>query len=165
MNTVLVHTAAVWFMTGSIWTMQVLNHPVLPRVGSEAFVGYETAHNRRFLAVIGPGVGVAALATILLLVAKPTELSWWSPAAAAVLLVSIIALTVKYQAPAHARLASGFDAATHATLGQQLGTYRRLDPARLLQPSRARHPRRTPVSHPSRRGRSGGSLPSASYFR
>ena len=96
MNTVLVRTAAVWFMNASIWTMQVLNHPLLPRVGSEAFVGYETAHNRRFLAVIGPGVGVAAPGSILLLVAKPTELSWWSPAAAAVLLVSIIALTVKY---------------------------------------------------------------------
>lgn len=40
---VLVHAAAVWFMTGVIWTMQVLNYPLLARVGADSFTGYEQA--------------------------------------------------------------------------------------------------------------------------
>jgi hypothetical protein len=87
----LVQTVAVWFMTGTVWTMQVLDYPLLAKVGADAVPAYETAHNRRFVRVVGP-------------------------VAAAVLLVVVIVSTARFQAPAHARLARGFDAATHAGL-------------------------------------------------
>ena len=44
----LLETAATTFMAGVLWTMQLLNYPLLALVGRDAFVGYESAHNRRF---------------------------------------------------------------------------------------------------------------------
>jgi hypothetical protein len=113
---VLVHTAAVWFMAGSIWTMQILNYPLLDRVGRDALAGYETAHNRRFVAVVGPGAGLALLTTVVLLVARPAGVGVALPITSAALQVVVLGVTARYQAPAHARLATGFDAATHVTL-------------------------------------------------
>ena len=40
-------TAATIFMASVLWTMQVLDYPLLALVGRDAFVGYETAHNHR----------------------------------------------------------------------------------------------------------------------
>lgn len=113
---VLTHAAAVWFMTGVIWTMQVLNYPLLARVGADTFTDYEQAHNARFARVVGPGVGVTTLATVGLLLAKPTALDWATPIAAAVLLAVIVASTLAFQAPAHTRLADGYDRNVHARL-------------------------------------------------
>ncbi len=96
---VLVHAVAVWFMTGSIWTMQVLNYPLLARVGQTAFPGYEQAHNTRFVRVVGPGVAITAVATVGLMLFKPTELSWITPAIAVVLLAVIVISTILLQAP------------------------------------------------------------------
>jgi len=36
-------TAATIFMAGVLWTMQLLNYPLLALVGAEAFPGYEAA--------------------------------------------------------------------------------------------------------------------------
>lgn len=116
MTILLVQTAAVWFMTGTIWTMQVLNYPLLAKVGTDAVPAYETAHNRRFIGVVGPPTAVAVVTTVLLLTVGPDELGWVGPVAAAVLLVVVIVSTARFQAPAHGRLAQGFDAATHAGL-------------------------------------------------
>lgn len=113
---VLMHAAAVWFMTGVIWTMQLLNYPLLARVGTDSFTDYERGHNARFVRVVGPGAGATTLATIGLLLAKPAELDWAAPIAAAVLLGVVIVSTVVLQAPAHTRLADGFDANVHARL-------------------------------------------------
>lgn len=116
MTIILVQMAATWFMAGSIWTMQVLNYPLLARIGPESFTGYETAHNRRFALVVIPGVAVTAVTTVLLLVTRPAPLDWTGPVLAAVLLVAIIVMTALFQAPAHARLARGFDPPTHRSL-------------------------------------------------
>lgn len=113
---VLTHAVAVWFTTGVIWTLQVLNYPLLARVGADSFTGYEQAHNARFASVVGPGVGVTTLATAGLLVAKPAALDWAAPILAAALLVVVIASTVVLQAPAHTRLADGFDPNVHTRL-------------------------------------------------
>ena len=63
----LVETAAAIFVSGVLWTMQLLNYPLLALVGREAFTGYESAHNRRFGLVVFPGVLAALAATIGLL--------------------------------------------------------------------------------------------------
>jgi hypothetical protein len=42
----LIETAAPLVMSGGLWTMQILNYPLLAQVGWEAFPSYETAHNR-----------------------------------------------------------------------------------------------------------------------
>jgi hypothetical protein len=33
----LVQTAASWYSTGFIWTMQLLNYPLLARIGPDSF--------------------------------------------------------------------------------------------------------------------------------
>ena len=113
---VLVHAAAVWFMTGVIWTMQVLHYPLLARVRADSFTGYEQAHNARFARVVGPSVSVTALTTVGLLLAKPAELGWAAPITVILLLTVVIASTILVQAPAHARLARRFDPVLHSRL-------------------------------------------------
>jgi len=56
----LLETAATIFLAGVLWTMQLLNCPLLALVGTEAFPGYEAAHNLRFALVVVPGVLAAA---------------------------------------------------------------------------------------------------------
>lgn len=112
----LVQTAAVWFMVGSVATMQVLNCPLLARVGRDAFVDYETAHNRRFGIVVVPGVVITVVTLVALLVAPPAGVGRVLPAVGVVVLVVIVVLTAVFQAPAHQRLARGFDADVLARL-------------------------------------------------
>lgn len=73
---VLVHAAAVWFMTGVIFT------------------GDEQAHNARFARVVGPASPSRRSPPVGLILAKPTELNWAAPATAAILLTGIVISTV-----------------------------------------------------------------------
>lgn len=113
---VLAQTAAAWYGAGFIWTMQMLNYPLLSRVGEPSFSAYETAHNQRFVVVVAPGVVVALVTTVLLFFVRPPAIPIAAPIASATLIVAIIVSTVLFQAPAHGRLAAGFDATVHATL-------------------------------------------------
>lgn len=113
---VLLEAAATLFMAGVLWTMQVLNYPLLSLVGREAFPAYEGRHNHRFGLVVFPGVLLALLAAIGLLIARPDRLPIWGPAGEVALLVVIIVSTATLQAPQHGRLAAGFDAAAHRLL-------------------------------------------------
>ena len=113
---VLLEAAATLFMAGVLWTMQVLNYPLLSLVGREAFPAYEGRHNHRFGLVVFPGVLLALLAAIGLLIVRPDGLPIWAPAGEVLLLVVIIVSTATLQAPQHGRLAAGFDAAAHQFL-------------------------------------------------
>jgi|GEM_PF-3925752 len=59
-------------MASALWTMQLLNCPLLALVGSDAFPRYEAAHNRRFALVVIPGVLAAATGDIGLVAARPS---------------------------------------------------------------------------------------------
>jgi hypothetical protein len=113
---VLAQAAAAWYGAGFIWTMQILNYPLLSRIGASSFAAYETAHNQRFAAVVAPGVVVVLTTTVLLFFVRPPAVPAAAPIAAAFLIGVILVSTVLWQAPAHGRLATGFDAAVHATL-------------------------------------------------
>lgn len=76
----LLNVAAVLFMTGFIWTMQLLHYPLLDRVGEDSFSRYETDHNRLFGRVAGPGVLLTLVSAVLLLFVRPSGI----PVAAAV---------------------------------------------------------------------------------
>ncbi len=113
---VLAQAAAAWYGAGFIWTMQILNYPLLSRIAASSFAAYETAHNHRFAAVVAPGVVVVLMTTIMLLVVRPPALPVAAPIGCVVLIGVILVSTVLFQAPAHARLGSGFDATIHQTL-------------------------------------------------
>ena len=112
----LIQTAGAWFSAGFIWTMQVLNYPLLALVGAENVALYESAHNRRFIAVVAPGVLVTLVTTILLLVSRPSGVPAVGEPLIAALLVMVIASTAVSQAPAHEKLSRGFDASVHRML-------------------------------------------------
>jgi hypothetical protein len=116
MLALLAQTAAAWYGAGFIWTMQVLNYPLLDRVGEQAFRDYEAAHNARFARVVAPGVAVAAVSALVLLFSRPEKVPGALAALSALLVLAILAATALWQAPAHARLSGGFDAGVHARL-------------------------------------------------
>ena len=105
----LLNVAAVLFMTGFIWTMQLVHYPLFDRVGEEAFPVYETAHNRLFALVAGPGVLAALVTAVLLLFARPPQVPLWAAVLRIVLLGVIMVSTALFQAPQHQELSSGFD--------------------------------------------------------
>jgi hypothetical protein len=112
----LVQTAAAWYMVGFIWTMQVLHYPLFDRVGSDAFAAYETEHNRRFGALVGPGIVLVAVTAVIQLFVRPASSVLAAAIGELVLLIVIIVSTVLYQAPQHGRLSSGFNPAAYRTL-------------------------------------------------
>ena len=109
MMVLLLNVAAVLFMTGFIWTMQLVHYPLFDRVGEDAFPVYETAHNRLFALVAGPGVLAALVTAVLLLFARPPQVPLWAAILGIVLLGVIMVSTALFQAPQHQALSGGFD--------------------------------------------------------
>lgn len=107
-----VQAAGAWFGTGVLWTMQVLNYPLLGVIGADQVPAYETAHNRRFAVVVVPPVAVVLATAIVLLVRGRIGVSIVTLA----LLAVIIVATVAFGAPAHNQLAQRFDASIHRRL-------------------------------------------------
>ncbi len=105
----LVNAAAVLFMIGFIWTMQLLHYPLLDRVGDEAFPTYETDHNRLFFLVAGPGIILTLVSGLLLLFSRPLQVPFFATVTGLLLFAVIIISTVLFQAPQHAKLSRGFD--------------------------------------------------------
>ena len=108
----LLETAATIFMAGVLWTMQLLNYPLLALVGREAFPRYEAAHNRRFALVVVPGVLAAVAGSLGLMAARPGQVPLWAPACELALLLIVIISTAALQGRQHGTLAGGFDQRT-----------------------------------------------------
>ena len=115
MTTLLQHMAATWAMVGFIWTIQVLQYPLMREVTSEAFPRFEAVHQRRVTVVIalfGPLEVVMAALVFLTVDTVPTWISFGSGA----VLAAIWTSTAFFYAPLHARLAVGFDGRLHRRL-------------------------------------------------
>lgn len=116
MVVLLINAAAVLFMTGFIWTMQLLHYPLLDRVGTDAFPRYETDHNRLFVLIAGPGVLLTLVSGVALLFVRPSGVPLWLVLAGLLLLAMIVVSTARFQAPLHAKLSHGFDRDAYAFL-------------------------------------------------
>jgi hypothetical protein len=112
----LIQTAAAWFMAGLIWTMQILNYPLLALIDPASVPRYEQAHNRRFIWLVGPGVAVALACAAIMLGWRPAAVPLAVPVTALALLAVVIASTARQGAPSHARLARQFDPEVHSRL-------------------------------------------------
>ena len=85
MTTLLLHMAATWAMVGFIWTIQVLQYPLMTEVPRDGFPRFEAVHQRRVTAVIalfGPLEVVMAAVVFLTVDTVP---SWLSIGSGAVL--------------------------------------------------------------------------------
>ena len=106
---VVVQAFASTAMTGLIWTIQLVQYPVMREVPASSFIAFETQHTRRISWVVGPLMAAEGVCVLILLVARPAALSWWLPWAGAVAEAAAIGVTALISAPIHGRLSAGKD--------------------------------------------------------
>ncbi len=106
----LLNLALAAYLTGLIWTVQVVHYPGLALLGKADFPRYHAAHTRRMGYVAGPPMVLELALTVWLAVAGrgalPHGTGWWSLG-----LVGLAwAVTFFISVPFHSRLsASGYD--------------------------------------------------------
>ena len=100
----LITLALTLYMSGMIWSMQILEYPLFALVGPKEFPEYHRRHNRGlpFLVII-PSIG-AFVSAVVLIFTRPARLPLWSTIVIAVLDLFIIAATAVREAPLHAQL-------------------------------------------------------------
>ena len=114
-----IHVAATLFMVGLIWTIHYVHYPLFANVGESTYVSFQAEHVERigkllFVPWLTEGItllGILALAFI----GGHTALripAFINGAAMAVVLV----ISGFWSAPAHAKLADGFDKSLHDQL-------------------------------------------------
>ncbi len=108
----LVHLAATLFLTGLIWTVQVVHYPLFKRVGIAGFAAYAHEHAARIGGVVGPAMLLEGTTAVALLWVRPAAVPAWAAWAGVALLLVNWVSTAVVQMPCHARLAEGFDPAT-----------------------------------------------------
>jgi hypothetical protein len=112
----LIQAGTSCFMAGLIWTMQLLNYPLLALISPADVPRYEQSHNRRFGLLVIPGVVVTATTSVVMLVTRPAMVPLAVPQTTLVLLAGILISTVRHGARAHTRLAQEFTPSVHAML-------------------------------------------------
>jgi len=110
-----VNVAAAWFLTGLIWTIQIVHYPLFSFVGDK-FCEYEDRHKRRIGYIVGPVMTVELVAAVLLVWCRPAYVEPWLAATSLGLVVLIWISTAALQAPCHQKLSQGFDAAIERRL-------------------------------------------------
>jgi hypothetical protein len=92
------------YMTGMIWSMQVLEYPLFALVGPKEFPAYHRRHNRGLpVFVILPSVA-ALVSPVVLIFTRPARLPQWSAIVVAAIDLVVVAVTVAREAPLHGEL-------------------------------------------------------------
>ena len=114
-----IHVAATLFMVGLIWTIHYVHYPLFANVGESTYVSFQSEHVERigkllFVPWLTEGItllGILALAFLggHKMLRIPAVING---AAMAVVLV----ISGFWSAPAHAKLADGFDTSIHDQL-------------------------------------------------
>ena len=92
------------YMSGMIWSMQILEYPLFALVGPKEFPAYHRRHNRGLpFLVILPSIAAFASAAVVIFT-RPARLPLWASRVVAVLDLCIIIATVVREAPLHAQL-------------------------------------------------------------
>jgi len=104
-----------WAMVGFIWTIQVLQYPLMAKVPPEAFPDYVDSHQRRVVAVLAVFAVVEVVAAASIGFATDAVPNWlWLGSGG--LLAAIWIATGAFYAPLHGKLAGGWDPDLHAQL-------------------------------------------------
>ena len=116
---IVIHAAATMFMVGLIWTIHYVHYPLFAHVGESTYVSFQAEHVERigkllFVPWLTEGItllGVLALAFLGGRKALRVPAVINGAAMAVVLVISGF-----WSAPAHGKLAEGFDKAVHDQL-------------------------------------------------
>lgn len=96
--------ALTLYMSGMIWSMQILEYPLFALVGQQEFPAYHRRHNRGLpFLVILPSLG-AFISAVVLIFTRPAHHPLWASIVITVLDALIIIATVAREAPLHAQL-------------------------------------------------------------
>ena len=109
------HAAATLFMCGVIAVVQAVHYPLMA-LAEARWLEYAAAHSRRISLVVGPAMGLEAVAALLVALAPPPGVSAWLSQAGLALLAVVWGSTAFVQVPLHARLGAGFEAGAHRRL-------------------------------------------------
>jgi len=105
----LLNFATAAYLTGLIWTVQMVHYPSFGKVPKEAWPAFHATHTRRIsYVVMGPMLAELVLAAWLAWAGRnalPSGTGWWS----LVLVVLVWAATFFISVPFHNRLAKGYD--------------------------------------------------------
>ena len=100
------NTAATLFMVGLIWFVQRVHYPLLGHIEVEQQVSVGVEHQRRTGQVVGLPMAVEGVSTLVLLVARPDQVTWWLPWIGAILLAISLGSTVFLSVPLHQKMVS-----------------------------------------------------------
>ena len=100
------NTAATLFMVGLIWLVQRVHYPLLSQVGVGQQISVGAEHQRRTGQVVGLPMAVEGVSTLVLLVARPDQVTWWLPWVGAFLLAISLGSTVFLSVPLHEKMIS-----------------------------------------------------------
>lgn len=112
---VLAHLAVTWAMVGIIWTIQLLQYPLMAKVPAAGFVAFEQAHQRRVTAVLALFAPLEILTAAGVALAV-TEVPRWLSIGAGGVLAAVWVSTAAFYGPLHGRLSTGFDPVLHRRL-------------------------------------------------
>jgi hypothetical protein len=100
----LANTCATLIMVGLIWFVQRVHYPLLAKfeVGQQREVGNE--HQRRTSQVVALPMLIEGVSTLVLLVARPDQVTWWLPWIGAILLAISLGSTVLLSVPLHQKM-------------------------------------------------------------
>ena len=114
-----IHLAATLFMVGLIWTIHYVHYPLFANVGESTYVSFQAAHVERigkllFVPWLTEGVTLLGILTLAFL--GGTQ-SWRIPTVInGVAMAVVLVISGFWSAPAHGKLADGFDASVHDQL-------------------------------------------------
>jgi hypothetical protein len=92
------------YMSGMIWSMQILEYPLFALVGPKEFPAYHQRHNRGLpFLVILPSIA-AFVSAVVLIFTRSARLPLWTTIVVAVLDLFVIIATVAREAPLHGQL-------------------------------------------------------------
>jgi hypothetical protein len=109
-------TVVTWFLTGLIWTIQIVHYPLMAHVGREGFASYEKLHSQRITWVVACPMLLEAVLALFLVVRPLPEVPRWSAWMGLGLVALLWGATAFLQVPQHRILSAGFDARAHQRL-------------------------------------------------
>lgn len=114
-----IHLAATLFMVGLIWTIHYVHYPLFANVGESTYASFQAAHVERigkllFVPWLTEGVTLLGTLTLAFLDGQRT---WRIPTVInGVSMAVVLVISGFWSAPAHEKLADGFDASVHDQL-------------------------------------------------
>ncbi|HEY8563647.1 MAG TPA: hypothetical protein VIL74_24925 [Pyrinomonadaceae bacterium] len=112
----LLNITATLFLTGVVWTVQLVQYPFFSRFESENFTKYHDEYRFWITPIVAPPMIVEIISAVLLVVFPPDRIDpklFWL---GLVLTLIVWVSTFLAQVPLHEKLARGFDARAHSRL-------------------------------------------------